>query len=375
MHPCFLLDTPENTQHCWKVVDNVLLKSLQEEQFDITSRCFMIQQNWILDIMTLNGLKEQKYVSCRSLMDSCSEFFQSLYEPIEHKKNSSPSSSNFEQYCQDLIILRGQCLALTSSGEEENMISSTLSSLITVFEETAALLTKACVGSTFYFSKTQLLPKIHQWVVASAPARIDIAGAWTDTPPISYEYGGAVCNLAVTIDRKNPFVAKCSKTTAFSGIKIVTQGLNLREKVHIHTLWDLLSDYYDLFSGKATLVKSALICLGLIPASYLHHHDNIDEASMKQTSIQPLLEAFLSNENCGLEIITQSNLPQGSGMGGSSILGACILAAVGRMIGLDTDKFENDEEHSLLHGVLALEQIMTSGGGWQDQVGKFHYCF
>ena len=34
------------------------------------------------------------------------------------------------------------------------------------------------------------------------PARIDLAGGWSDTPPICYELGGSVVNLAIMLDGK-----------------------------------------------------------------------------------------------------------------------------------------------------------------------------
>ena len=37
------------------------------------------------------------------------------------------------------------------------------------------------------------------WVEAHAPARLDLAGGWTDTPPICYEQGGAVLNIAIKV--------------------------------------------------------------------------------------------------------------------------------------------------------------------------------
>lgn len=37
------------------------------------------------------------------------------------------------------------------------------------------------------------------WVEALSPARIDLAGGWTDTPPICYEQGGAVLNIAIKV--------------------------------------------------------------------------------------------------------------------------------------------------------------------------------
>jgi len=39
-------------------------------------------------------------------------------------------------------------------------------------------------------------------VTAECPARIDVAGGWSDTPPITYEHGGAVLSVAVTVDGK-----------------------------------------------------------------------------------------------------------------------------------------------------------------------------
>jgi len=33
-------------------------------------------------------------------------------------------------------------------------------------------------------------------------ARIDLSGGWTDTPPIAYEHGGAVVNVAIQLNGK-----------------------------------------------------------------------------------------------------------------------------------------------------------------------------
>lgn len=34
------------------------------------------------------------------------------------------------------------------------------------------------------------------------PARIDVSGGWSDTPPITYEHGGAVATIALLIESK-----------------------------------------------------------------------------------------------------------------------------------------------------------------------------
>ena len=65
----------------------------------------------------------------------------------------------------------------------------------------------------------------------------------------------------------------------------------------------------------------------------------------------------------GLEIATRSELPTGSGMGTSSILAGALLSALGAAVG------KRVGGASLVHLVLRVEQMMTTGGGWQDQVG------
>lgn len=44
-----------------------------------------------------------------------------------------------------------------------------------------------------------------RWIIGESPARADMAGGWSDTPPISYEHGGAVANVALLVDNKVSF--------------------------------------------------------------------------------------------------------------------------------------------------------------------------
>ena len=75
-----------------------------------------------------------------------------------------------------------------------------------------------------------------------------------------------------------------------------------------------------------------------------------------------------SNSSCatfggGLELSLLSAVPKGSGLGTSSILAATVLAALGDICGLSWDR------NLLFTRTLALEQMLTTGGGWQDQAG------
>lgn len=71
-------------------------------------------------------------------------------------------------------------------------------------------------------------------------------------------------------------------------------------------------------------------------------------------------------ENCGiangLEIACISDLPAGSGMGGSSILAAAVLQSISSAVGKVLT-----HDH-LINLVSQVEQVLTTGGGWQDQV-------
>ena len=58
-----------------------------------------------------------------------------------------------------------------------------------------------------------------------------------------------------------------------------------------------------------------------------------------------------------------TNVPKGSGLGTSSILSAACVKAVFEFMGIAYT------EDSLYRHVLCMEQIMATGGGWQDQVG------
>jgi galactokinase/mevalonate kinase-like predicted kinase len=65
----------------------------------------------------------------------------------------------------------------------------------------------------------------------------------------------------------------------------------------------------------------------------------------------------------GIELSLLSAVPKGSGLGTSSILAATLLATLGDLCGLRWDRT------TLFKRSLAMEQMLTTGGGWQDQAG------
>ena len=77
------------------------------------------------------------------------------------------------------------------------------------YEGAGAILVRQAVESCREFivhNETARVP-IGQCVFAEAAARIDLAGGWTDTPPITFECGGVVTNVAVLVDGMRPIGA------------------------------------------------------------------------------------------------------------------------------------------------------------------------
>ena len=107
-----------------------------------------------------------------------------------------------------------------------------------------------------------------------------------------------------------------------------------------------ISDYHQPLAPGA-LLKCAVIALGLV---------NPD-------STQELDQQLNFNVGGGIEVRMKSTLPQGSGLGTSSVLSGALLAAICTAVGYEYDT------DSIVHSVLILEQLLTTGGGWQDQVG------
>jgi galactokinase/mevalonate kinase-like predicted kinase len=75
------------------------------------------------------------------------------------------------------------------------------------------------------------------------------------------------------------------------------------------------------------------------------------------------LDRALARAGGGLELPTAVRLPMGSGLGTSSILAATVLRVLATMAGA------TPSDAALCEQVMRLEQMMTTGGGWQDQAG------
>jgi fucokinase len=167
--------------------------------------------------------------------------------------------------------------------------------------------------------------------VVSAPARVDFGGGWSDTPPFCLDWGGTVFNMAITVNGAYPI------RTIVRPLNEPVVRLVSSEAAELLTA-DSFSSAADVGSPFA-IHRAALEMLGFVRSG-----EPID----------------------GIEIRTEVSLPVGSGLGTSSILAATVLKALLSMRG------ETVSVQELSDLVLALEQFMTTGGGWQDQAGGIY---
>jgi fucokinase len=176
-------------------------------------------------------------------------------------------------------------------------------------------------------------------VHVSAPPRIDLGGGWSDTPPFCFDWGGTVLNCALEIDGKYPIETE---------IRRIDEPI-LRCQADGH---GTVAEYR---SSEELLELCGPGSLFSIPRTALQLHGiPVDGRPLKQT---------LEELGGGLEIRCRVELPIGSGLGTSSILGATVIRALAVMSGRTLGDHELSEE------VMQLEQRMTTGGGWQDQAG------
>lgn len=176
----------------------------------------------------------------------------------------------------------------------------------------------------------------------SLPLRVNWCGSWTDTPPYSIENGGAVVNAAVKINNILPVRVLIEK---LNEPKVVLEYFDSGCRGEFSSAAELsdLSNPNEPFP----LLKSALIVCGIVPMPGLKTSENIFNTLGGGV--------FLSTGVIGI--------PKGSGLGTSSILLAACIKAIFDFTGQQV----SDEE--ICRRVLLAEQLMGTGGGWQDQAG------
>ena len=159
---------------------------------------------------------------------------------------------------------------------------------------------------------------------AEAPARLDLAGGWTDVPPFSAREGGVVVNAAIAL------AARAELTIGGPLIRLV--ALDLGETLECADSGGLVLD------GKLDFLKAALRMLPV-------------------------------QSTCTLT--TRADTPPGSGLGTSGAMGVALVSLLARA------RHEHFSEREVAEHAFQLEcDGLRNPGGRQDQyaaaLGGFH---
>ncbi len=206
------------------------------------------------------------------------------------------------------------------------------------FETISKTILKGTIDNLQYNDTCRMISDKH---TVKLPLRVNWGGGWSDTPPYCNEKGGTVLNAAILLNGEKPVEVTLEKIPEH---KIVFDSRDM----DVHGEFDKIEalqatgDPYDSFA----LQKAALLACGILPKK----GGDLDEILTR------LGGGFVMHSEV-------TNVPKGSGLGTSSILSAACVKAIFEFMGIE------HTEDDLYQHVLVMEQIMSTGGGWQDQVG------
>ena len=179
-------------------------------------------------------------------------------------------------------------------------------------------------------------------VVTRLPVRVNFGGGWSDTPPYCLENGGTVLNAAIRLNGEYPIEAVVRRLPERKVVLASADNDSYGEFTALAPLQDC-RDPGDPFA----LHKAALLACGVLPRQ-------------GDAPLEMVLERLGGGVYLSTRVI---HIPRGSGLGTSSILAAACVKGLDRFFGLHTT------ENEMFRLVLCMEQLMSTGGGWQDQVG------
>ena len=179
-------------------------------------------------------------------------------------------------------------------------------------------------------------------VTAELPVRINFCGSPSDAAPYCLEHGGTMIDGAVTLNGKLPIRVTARRITE-KEIRFGSSDQGCKDA--FRDLSDILDlgDPFDPYAlHKAVLAAACIVT------------PDDAEAGM---------DKFCDRIGGGIELITEADVPKGSGLGTSSIIAAAAVRAVSGLFGTEAT------DEMIYSQVFLAEQLMNTGGGWQDQVG------
>lgn len=178
-------------------------------------------------------------------------------------------------------------------------------------------------------------------VEVNLPLRVNWGGGWSDTPPYCNENGGTVLNAAILLNGARPVSVRLRRIPEYK-IVFESRDMDIHGEFKEISPLQAVGDPFDSF----VLQKAALLACGVIP------------------SRGGDLVSVLKRLGGGIWMDTEvTGVPKGSGLGTSSILAAACVKALFQFLCIPITESE------LYSTVLCMEQLMSTGGGWQDQVG------
>ena len=181
-----------------------------------------------------------------------------------------------------------------------------------------------------------------EYVKVNLPVRVNWGGGWSDTPPYCNEHGGTVLNAAIRLRGCEPIEVEIRRIPELH-IELASTDTGAYGTAETAEEIQDCHNPYDPFA----LHKAAIIACGILPLE--------EKADLK---------SVLEKMGGGFYLSTcVKGVPKGSGLGTSSILAGACVKAFAEFLG------ENWDDSQIYDTVLNLEQIMSTGGGWQDQVG------
>lgn len=160
------------------------------------------------------------------------------------------------------------------------------------------------------------------------PVRVNFCGSPSDAAPYCLEYGGTMLDAAILLKNQKPIKVIAEIMDKGYILESIDQSCELK----IYDKNEIMNcdNPFDPFA----LHKAVLVATGI-----MDFYDN------------------------GIKLSTNVDVPKGSGLGTSSIIAAAAVKAVNELFDLDTS------DQTIYALVFLVEQLMTTGGGWQDQVG------
>lgn len=182
-----------------------------------------------------------------------------------------------------------------------------------------------------YFKNTPVLKTLEfrrELTELRLPVRLNLSGTWTDAMPYCTDNGGQVINMSVMVDGALPICVSLQKLDRHV-IRFVSDDHETEYDIGAP---DDGADEFDVF----ILHKAALKVLGIGSDTVLKHG------------------FCLKTQVFGIE--------KGSGLGISSLLLLGCIVVFEKALGLTI------ADGKKIRMVFAAEQLMKTGGGWQDQI-------